>query len=129
MAVTVRLVFALKVPPPVTVPPAAGLADRAMVYWVGVGGGSSGIYVETVTVQDALYPPSAVVAVITAVPLPTAVTLPFWSTVATAVFPLTHVTALLVALAGETVAVSASFRIKHFYDCRKLNATECHAFF
>ena len=49
-----------------------------------------------------------VVTVMVAVPLPTAVTLPLWSTVATAVLPLAHVIVLSVASAGETVAVRAA---------------------
>ena len=49
--------------------------------------------------------PSAVVTVIVAVPLATAVTLPFASTVATASLLDVQVTVLFVALAGETVAV------------------------
>lgn len=64
------------------------------------------LYRETVTVQVALAPlPSAAVAVMTAVPGATAVTTPFWSTVATALSLLVQVTAWLVALSGATVAV------------------------
>ena len=61
----------------------------------------------TVTVHRAeRFVPSAVVAVIVAVPLATAVTTPVLLTVATDVLLLAHVTFLLVALAGVTVAVS-----------------------
>ena len=64
----------------------------------------------TVTAQVAvLLEPSdvvAVLAVIVAVPLDTAVTKPFASTMATEVLLLLHVTLLLVALSGVTVAVS-----------------------
>ena len=60
----------------------------------------------TVTVQDALLlEPSAVVAVMVDVPLATAVTTPPLLTVATSVLLLVHVTFLLVALEGVTVAV------------------------
>jgi hypothetical protein len=65
----------------------------------------------TVTVQVAEKPPSTVVTVIIAVPEATAVTVPFnplADTVATAVLLLLHVTFLLVALEGKTVAVNAS---------------------
>ena len=58
----------------------------------------------TVTVQVAFCPPEAV-AVIIAVPGPTAVTLPP-ETVATEALEVVHVTVLLVALDGLTVAVS-----------------------
>lgn len=58
----------------------------------------------TVTVQVAFWPPE-VVAVIVAVPGPTAVTLPP-KTVATEELEVVHVTVLLVALDGVTVAVS-----------------------
>lgn len=57
----------------------------------------------TVTVQVAFWPPD-VVAVIVAVPAPTAVTLPP-ETVATEALLVVHVTVLFVALDGETVAV------------------------
>ena len=50
--------------------------------------------------------PSAVVAVMVAVPLPTAVTTPSLLTVATPVSLLVHVTLVLLALDGVTVAVS-----------------------
>ena len=61
---------------------------------------------DTVTLQVALFPlPSLAVAVIVAVPGPTAVTLPFESTVATDVLEDFHVNVLLVALSGLTVAV------------------------
>ena len=66
----------------------------------------------TVTAQVAvLLEPSdvvAVLAVIVAVPLDTAVTRPFASTVATDGLLLLHVTLLLVAFSGVTVAVSCS---------------------
>ena len=65
--------------------------------------------VETLTVQVSVYPPSPVVAVITAVPLETAVTFPVLSTVATAVFELFHVTVLSDAAEGSTAAWSCSF--------------------
>ena len=60
----------------------------------------------TVTVHDAVKPPSAVFTVIVAVPAPTALTWPDWLTVATASLLLVQVTALFVALDGATVAVS-----------------------
>lgn len=62
----------------------------------------------TVTEQDAVLPPSSVVAVMVAVPPETALTLPFESTVATFVLELDHDTRLLVALEGATVAVNVS---------------------
>ena len=52
--------------------------------------------------------PSLAVAVMVAVPLDTAVTLPFWSTVATEVFVELHVTLLSLAVLGVMVAVSVS---------------------
>ena len=64
----------------------------------------TGVYAsDTVTVQDAVLPPSFVVTVMVAVPAATAVTLPFASTVATAVLLEVNVTVLLVALSGFTV--------------------------
>lgn len=60
----------------------------------------------TVTVQAAALPPSAVVAVMTAVPGATPETLPLWSTPATAGLEEVQRTVLLVASAGRTVAVS-----------------------
>lgn len=62
----------------------------------------------TDTVQVAVNPPSAVVTVMVALPAPTAVTRPLLLTVATAVLLLLHVTDLLVASEGATVAVSCS---------------------
>jgi len=62
--------------------------------------------VVTVIVEVAVKPPSAVVAVITAVPGAIPVTRPLELTVATAVLPLDQATAMLVALVGATVAVS-----------------------
>ena len=62
----------------------------------------------TVTVQVSVLFPSAVLTVITAVPSATAVTLPF-STVAMLGLSLAQLTALFVASAGATVAVSVSF--------------------
>ncbi len=58
--------------------------------------------------QVAVLPPSAVVTVMVAVPVPTAVTFPLASTVATAGLLEVHVTDLLSASAGATVAVSCS---------------------
>ena len=66
----------------------------------------AGMGILTVTVQVALLlEPSAVVAVMVAVPLATAVTTPALLTVATDVLLLVHVTLLLLALEGVTVAV------------------------
>ena len=62
----------------------------------------------TSTAQVAVLPPSAVVAVMMALPLATAVTTPVWSTAATPVLLELQLTALLVALAGCTVAVRRS---------------------
>ena len=62
----------------------------------------------TVTAQVATLLPSTVVAVILAVPPSTAVTAPFWSTVATAGLSDAHVTALFSASGGVTVAISVS---------------------
>jgi len=62
----------------------------------------------TVKTQTAVNPPSVVVAVIAALPGATAVTVPYWSTVATARSPLDHATDLFVAFAGITVAVKVS---------------------
>ena len=58
----------------------------------------------TVTVQVAVLSPT--LAVMVAVPLPTAVTLPLASTVATEVLELDQVTLLSVAFSGSTVATS-----------------------
>jgi len=62
----------------------------------------------TVTVQEAVLPPSTVVTVIVAVPLAIAVTLPLVDTVATALLLLCHVTFWLVALDGVIVALRVS---------------------
>jgi len=62
----------------------------------------------TVTVQEAVLPPSAVVTVIVAVPTLTPVTTPPSDTVATAVLLLFHVTFLFVALEGVIVTVRYS---------------------
>ncbi len=63
----------------------------------------------TVTSQAAEIPlPSAAVAVITAVPLPTAVTVPSVETVATAALLLDQVTDLSSASEGSTVVVRAT---------------------
>ena len=67
---------------------------------------SSTVGTLTVTVQDAVLP-LEVVAITTAVPAFFAVTIPF-STVATAVSELVHVTVLSVASAGITAAVNTS---------------------
>ena len=68
----------------------------------------------TVTLQVAVLPPA--LAVIVAVPPPTAVILPLLLTVATFVFELVYVTVLLVASLGVTVAeivdVSPFFRVR-----------------
>ena len=61
----------------------------------------------TVTLQLASLPPSAF-TVIVASPGDTAVTFPLWSTVATAVLLLSHVTLLFVAVEGSIVAVRVS---------------------
>ena len=72
----------------------------------------------TVTAQDADFPlPSLAVAVIVAVPLDTAVTLPLWSTVATDVLSEDQVTDLSLALLGEIVAVNVTV-------CPSLSVTE-----
>ena len=60
-------------------------------------------YAVTLILHDADFP-SSPVAVITAVPLDLAVTTPFWSTVATAVFDEDQVIFLFVAFSGKTVA-------------------------
>jgi hypothetical protein len=60
----------------------------------------------TVTKQAAVLPPSCVVTVMFAVPADMPVTNPLLLTVATAVLLLLHVTFLLAALVGDTVAVS-----------------------
>lgn len=59
--------------------------------------------VSTVTMQVAVFP-FTVFAVIVAIPSPTAVTLPELFTVATDEFEVDHVTVLVVALEGDTVA-------------------------
>lgn len=59
----------------------------------------------TVTVQEAVLPPSAVLAVITVVPPVSAVTLPVASTVATAGLLEVQVTALFDAVAGSIVGI------------------------
>lgn len=56
----------------------------------------------------AVLPPSSVVAVIVAVPVPTAVTTPFSSTVATLSSLEEYVTFLLVAFSGKMVGTSLS---------------------
>ena len=57
------------------------------------------------TLQDAVKLPSAVVAVIVALPAATAVTVPLFETVATEVLLEVHVTVLFAASLGVTVAV------------------------
>ena len=67
----------------------------------------TGTDIFTVTAQVAvLFDPSDALAVMLALPLDTAVTKPFASTVATEVLLLLHITLLSVALSGVTVAVS-----------------------
>ena len=63
----------------------------------------------TVTIQVAILPPSAVVAVITAEPAATALTVPSSSTVATEVLLLDQVTALSSAFSGITAAIRVVF--------------------
>jgi hypothetical protein len=58
-----------------------------------------------VTVDDAVKPPSSVVAEIIALPMPLEVTLPFASTVAILVLSLVHVIFLFDALEGDIVGV------------------------
>ena len=65
--------------------------------------------IPTVTVHVAVLPPSFVVTVIVAVPADFTVTFPSLSTVAIASSLLLHVTLLLVAFVGATVAVSFAF--------------------
>ena len=60
----------------------------------------------TVTAQLATFAPSCVVAVIVALPAATELTKPVALTVATAPLLVVHVTVLLVAFVGETVAVN-----------------------
>ena len=62
----------------------------------------------TVTAHVAVFPPSAVVTVISAVPTALAVTVPSFPTVATSSLLDFQVTFLFVALSGVTVAVSFS---------------------
>ncbi len=62
------------------------------------------VFLDTVTLQVALTEPSTAVTVIFAVPALTALTTPFF-TVATFILSLSHVTFLLVALLGNTVAI------------------------
>ena len=64
----------------------------------------TGTGILTVTLQVAVLPPSAVFTVILQLPFPTAVTTPLF-TVATALLSVPHVTDLLSALDGDTVAV------------------------
>ena len=62
----------------------------------------------TFTVHEAeIFDPSVELAVITAVPLETAITLPFWLTVATDSLLLAHASALLFACSGDTVALNS----------------------
>ena len=69
----------------------------------------AGTEVPTVTAQVAeRFVPSEVVAVMVAVPSAMAVTTPVLLTIATLVLLLVHVTLLMVALAGVTVAVSVA---------------------
>ena len=72
----------------------------------------------TVTEQEPDMPlPSLAVALIVAVPLDTAVTLPLWSTVATDVLSEDQVTDLSLASLGEIVAVNVTV-------CPSLSVTE-----
>ncbi len=88
----------------VAVPP----TDMLAVVGVTVTPVTGTLAVVTVTVQVAVKPPSAVFTVIVVVPAATPVTTPAELTVATEVLLLVHVTLLLVALAGDTVAVSVA---------------------
>ena len=63
----------------------------------------------TVTVHWAVFPPSSVVTVITAVPSPLAITFPFPSTVATWLLLDDHVIFLFVAFSGKIVALKILF--------------------
>jgi hypothetical protein len=76
----------------------------------------TGILELTVTAQVAVFAPSSVVAVMVAVPVATAVTIPLLLTMATLVLSKDQVTDWLVALAGETVAISSDvppkFKVK-----------------
>ena len=62
----------------------------------------------TVILHSAAFSPSSVVAVMVHVPLPTAVTLPFSSTIATLGLLEVHVTFLFAASSGDTVTVSCA---------------------
>jgi hypothetical protein len=62
--------------------------------------------ITTVTLHVAVLPPSTVVTVMVAVPVPTAETRPEFETLATALLLLDQMTARFVALAGRTVATS-----------------------
>jgi cytochrome b561 len=66
------------------------------------------LLVLTVTVQEAVLPPSEVVTIMVAIPALTPVTKPLFDTVATAVLLLLHVTFLFVALAGVMVGIRVS---------------------
>ena len=66
--------------------------------------GSSSL--KTVTSQVAVFPPSSVVAVITAFPSFLPVIFPFWSTANTSSLFDDHVTFLFVALVGSIVAIN-----------------------
>ena len=85
---------------------------------------------DTVTVQDAVLFPSSVVTVMVAVPAFSAVTLPLL-TVATEVLSDFHVIFLLVAFAGDTVAVrvaeSPTFRSKDDLS-KEISVTETVVF-
>lgn len=70
----------------------------------GVDG--SAFFISTLTVKSAVAPPSTTVAVIVAVPFPTAVTTPFSSTFATDVSLDVHLICLFDALAGVMSTVS-----------------------
>lgn len=63
----------------------------------------------TVTLHTAIFKPSAVVAVILAIPLPTAFTVPFLVTVATVVLLLFHIIVLFDASAGVIYAFNVTF--------------------
>ena len=78
----------------------------------------------TLTAQVSVLPPSAVVTVMTASPLPTAVTRPVSSTVATAGALLVQVTLWLSALAGSTAALSRAVTLPLSLP-RSVSASSC----
>jgi hypothetical protein len=84
------------------------LSDKAVLFRLMPVTAIGDVIAFTVTLAVAVFPPSSVFTVIVAVPAELPVTTPTELTIATTVLLLDHLTALLVAFDGATIAVSVS---------------------